>query len=49
MLHGLVEIAVIQNDGAWRIGLSQSEFLTQNKFKSGVADEIALHLDAAID
>jgi len=44
-----VKVAVIQNDGAWRVGLSQSELLAENQFESGIANEVALHLDAAVD
>lgn len=49
MLHGFVEIAVVQNDGSWRIGLSKSELLTKDEFEGRVAHEIAFHLDAAIN
>lgn len=49
MLDWFMEIAVIQYDASWWIGLSQGQFITQYQLECGISRKIALHLDAAID
>lgn len=44
-----MEIAIVKNDTSRRVGLSQSQIVIQDKFKRGVANQIALHLNAPID
>jgi hypothetical protein len=48
-LYGFVEVAVVEDDAAWSVGLGESELFVEDEFEGGVADEVALHLDAAVD
>jgi hypothetical protein len=49
VLDWLVEVAVIEDDAAGSIGLSECDFLVEDEFEGGVACEVALHLYAAVD
>ena len=49
MLHRLMEVAVVEYDASRRVGLGKGEVVVEDELQRGIANQIALHLDAAVD
>lgn len=44
-----MEVAVVEDDGAGGVGVSDGEVVVEDEFEGRVAGQVALHLDAAVD
>lgn len=44
-----MEVAVIEHNGARSVSFGEGEVVVEDKFEGGVADEVAFHLNAAVD
>lgn len=44
-----MEVTIIQNDRARCVRIGKSDIIVKDEFEGGIAEEVALHLDASID